>query len=224
MTRVMLWNRRPLDLLDPDPAAITVEVLAHGLARLPRFRGQADGFVSLASHCMMVAALVQADDLRLAALLHDAHAALLGGDLRGPVGMALETLAPGSANALVQRLNRAICQALGVPWVLEELYHPQVLKANERATQIERCLTFTGEDAWWKEAQGLEGEEEWRADWFVLRECFHAFALPEADSPPTIAEKFKVVEEIYKMLVLRERDLLLQRRAAREETEGVSQR
>jgi 5'-deoxynucleotidase YfbR-like HD superfamily hydrolase len=91
----MLSGRR-LDLLNPDPADIEIEDIAHGLARVARWNGQTHGAhaFSVAQHVLVVEAI--ASDLnpgwpnawRLAALLHDAAEYVIG-DLISPFKTAI---------------------------------------------------------------------------------------------------------------------------------------
>jgi uncharacterized protein len=86
----MLSGRR-LDLLDPAPADIEIEDIAHGLARVARWNGQTigDHIFSVAQHALMVEEIAGALDpdldrpSRLAALLHDAPEYVIG-DLISP--------------------------------------------------------------------------------------------------------------------------------------------
>lgn len=62
--------------LDPRPADIMIEDIAHALGNLCRFNGHCTDFYSVAQHSVMVASLVQ-DRLAMTALLHDASEAYL---------------------------------------------------------------------------------------------------------------------------------------------------
>jgi uncharacterized protein len=91
----MLSGRR-LDLLDPAPADIEIEDIAHGLARVARWNGQTlgDHAMSVAQHVLIVEEIGRA--LRpdasahdcLAALLHDAPEYVIG-DLISPFKTAI---------------------------------------------------------------------------------------------------------------------------------------
>ena len=95
----MLSGRR-LDLLNPSPADIEIEDIAHGLARVARWNGQTVGAhaFSVAQHALIVediaCALPAPDGMiwgsrwQLAALLHDA-AEYVVGDLISPFKTAI---------------------------------------------------------------------------------------------------------------------------------------
>jgi uncharacterized protein len=95
----MLSGRR-LDLLNPDPADIEIEDIAHGLARVARWNGQTRGehAFSVAQHSLLVeeiagrlmanATVSATKRWRLAALLHDAPEYVVG-DLISPFKAAI---------------------------------------------------------------------------------------------------------------------------------------
>jgi len=71
------------DPLNPDPAGILIEDVAHALARQSRFLGHGDGSYSVAEHCVHVSRACEPEDA-LWGLLHDATEAYLG-DLPTPL-------------------------------------------------------------------------------------------------------------------------------------------
>lgn len=76
-----------IDLCNPSPEAIDPEQIGMCLARLPRWGGKTRrdfGAYSVAQHSYNVALLVP-PELKLAALLHDAHEAILGADICAPI-------------------------------------------------------------------------------------------------------------------------------------------
>ena len=91
----MLSGRR-LDLLEPSPADIEIEDIAHGLARVARWNGQTTGAhaLSVAQHVLIVEEIASAlspdwgNEWRLAALLHDAPEYVIG-DLISPFKAAV---------------------------------------------------------------------------------------------------------------------------------------
>lgn len=77
---------------DLNPDEVHLEDIAHGLSHICRWVGQCDSFYSVAAHSLLVAEKTRllagtsgdADELVLAALLHDAAEAYLG-DFSGPL-------------------------------------------------------------------------------------------------------------------------------------------
>lgn len=128
----MTWlgtnSGKRIDLLDPDPTAISLEDIARGLAFVPRFMGQTHSFYSVLTHSVNVASLVP-KEFRLAALLHDATEAYIG-DLPTPLKDLL-----GEKYRVVERgLANAIREALECPYSLSEL--PKVVKDADRLMLI----------------------------------------------------------------------------------------
>ena len=114
----MLSGRR-LDLLDPDPADIAIEDIAHGLARVARWNGQTigDHAYSVAQHALLVEDITAASApdwpvaWRLAALLHDAPEYVVG-DLISPFKAAIGL----DYKAFENRLLAAIHARFGLPY------------------------------------------------------------------------------------------------------------
>jgi len=71
-----------IDYKNPHPATITLEDIATGLARMPRFCGHTEHLWTVAQHSMLVASLCP-PELKLEALLHDATEAYMGDIPRG---------------------------------------------------------------------------------------------------------------------------------------------
>jgi len=93
--------------LEPRIDRVDIEDIAHGLAYQCRFNGQTREFYSVAQHSLVVASLVP-NDLRLAALLHDAAEAYLG-DMVKP----LKVLLPAFA-AIEEQVSAIIAHAFDV--------------------------------------------------------------------------------------------------------------
>ena len=97
---VRAWQRmlsgRKLDLLNPDPADIEIEDIAHGLARVARWNGQTSGehAFSVAEHSILVTEILRKlkPDVTVAwqigSLLHDAPEYVIG-DLISPFKPAI---------------------------------------------------------------------------------------------------------------------------------------
>lgn len=100
---------RTVTPLDPDPSAIALEDIVHGLSNLSRFTGQGKDFYSVARHAVHVSREVEARGGSRAAqrwgLLHDASEAYLS-DVPAPVKRTL----PGYTRA-EKRLHDAVREA-----------------------------------------------------------------------------------------------------------------
>jgi 5'-deoxynucleotidase YfbR-like HD superfamily hydrolase len=164
----MLSGRR-LDLLDPAPADIELDDIAHGLARVARWNGQTTGphVFSVAQHSLFVEAIAVelAPNLtraeRLAALLHDAPEYVIG-DIITPLKAVI-----GAGYAAVEaRLLAATYRRFGLP----ELCAPGLRDVIKRADRIAACL----------EATRLAG--------FSVEEAIRFFGHPEIE--PASADHF----------------------------------
>jgi hypothetical protein len=138
----MLSGRR-LDLLDPSPADVAIEDIAHGLARVARWNGQTRGAhaFSVAQHAVLVENVAAALEpgltraWRLAALLHDAPEYVVG-DLISPFKAAIGL----DYRAFEQRLLKAIHQCFELPHPLP----PDVAGLIKRADRIAAYHEATG--------------------------------------------------------------------------------
>lgn len=138
----MLSGRR-LDLLDPRPADIAIEDIAHGLARVARWNGQTlgDHAFSVAQHALLVADIAGALKPEcercwlLAALLHDAPEYVVG-DLISPFKAAVGL----DYKAFEKRLLRAIHCAFGLPEDLPDAITADIKQADRIAAYYEATV------------------------------------------------------------------------------------
>lgn len=72
-----------IDLMHPDPYAISINDIAYALSHICRFGGHVKEFYSVANHSVLVALNVPAEDA-MAGLMHDATEAYCG-DVVGPL-------------------------------------------------------------------------------------------------------------------------------------------
>ena len=73
-------------VLQPDVNLINVDTIATCLSKTCRFKGHCRGFYSVAQHSLLVESLVKTPELKLPALLHDAHEVYSGfGDVASPI-------------------------------------------------------------------------------------------------------------------------------------------
>lgn len=141
----MLSGRR-LDLLDPDPADIEIEDIAHGLARVARWNGQTLGphAFSVAQHSLVVEEIAGGRDRawpprwRLAALLHDAPEYVVG-DLISPFKNAIGL----DYKQLEQRLLAAIHARFGLPVDLPAEVQTEI-KACDRIAAFYEATRLAG--------------------------------------------------------------------------------
>lgn len=112
MTWVQTISGRAVDLLDPNPAQISLVDIAYSLARKPRFNGHVRGHYSVAEHCCWVS---EVSEDGAWGLLHDAHEAYTG-DIPSPVKAAIRRLVGGTdpLARIEQALDEAIASALKV--------------------------------------------------------------------------------------------------------------
>ena len=148
--RPRAWQRmlsgRRLDLLDPQPADIAIEDIAHGLARVARWNGQTlgDHAFSVAQHALLVeeiATAMQPDLTRrwqLAALLHDAPEYVVG-DLISPFKAAVGL----NYKAFEIRLLEAVHRRFGLPPSLPDRI-AMAIKAADRVAAFYEATQLAG--------------------------------------------------------------------------------
>jgi 5'-deoxynucleotidase YfbR-like HD superfamily hydrolase len=147
----MLSGRR-LDLLDPSPADIEIEDIAHGLARVARWNGQTLGAhaFSVAQHALIVEDIALASNpewparWRLATLLHDAPEYVVG-DLISPFKTAIGL----DYKAFELRLLAAIHTRFGLPADLPSGVQGEIKAADRVAAYFEatRLAGFSPSEA-----------------------------------------------------------------------------
>lgn len=131
--------------LEPRIDDVAIEDIAHGLAYQCRFNGQTNAFYSVAQHSLIVASLVP-EELRFAALLHDAAEAYLG-DMVKP----LKALLPAFSE-IEDNVSRIIGERFGV-----DLNHNPVVKRADLislATEKRDLMPYSTEE--WVYLVGVE--------------------------------------------------------------------
>jgi 5'-deoxynucleotidase YfbR-like HD superfamily hydrolase len=125
---IELASGRYLDLVNPDPAAITLDDIAHGLAHTCRYAGHTRRFYSVAEHAVLVAAKLRAEGqplaVQMSGLHHDDAEAFIA-DIARP----LKTLLQPAYDAISGRLDGAIGLALHVAL-------PALFLGDEAATAV----------------------------------------------------------------------------------------
>lgn len=153
MTWVQTMSGIPFDLLDPTPAMVRVEDIAHALSRCVRFNGHTSGNpYSVAHHSMLVADLLASWGAPPAivreGLLHDAPEAYYG-DIVSPLkrAMAARTfVAVSDFETVAHRIDYVVRNTLGLPPVQSQL----VKRADLVALAIEQRDLFGPCDRDWE--------------------------------------------------------------------------
>ncbi len=126
---VQLADGSPWSLFTDPRNTVDWHTLAHGLGNLCRFNGHCRPFYSVAEHCWRVGQAVDPEH-RLAALLHDAHEAILG-DITAPVKAALQHLnCRHGLDQLEDTADAQIHAAAGLPWPLPAATRAAVKRAD----------------------------------------------------------------------------------------------
>lgn len=163
-----------IDLFNPQPEEIDIEWIAHVLSRLPRWNGSDQMAIpySVAQHSFDVARRVWAvtgcTRVTLAALLHDAHEAIIG-DIPSPVKEALFQLGlPKDVFKVWEaRIDGAINHAVGLPYFTPGTWKTIIKNADMQAGLAEHRLLFPEGSALfaeWGEWDGVAVEHPWLAD------------------------------------------------------------
>ena len=139
--------------LEPDPEAIAIEDIAHGLAHHCRFGGHAATYYSVGQHSCVVADAVRDRggdrDTVLYALLHDASEAYLG-DLPHPVKHRSDF------GALYREIEQPLQEAILARFGLTVVAPPLVKEIDRAVLATERAaLMRAADDAWWPELDGV---------------------------------------------------------------------
>jgi 5'-nucleotidase len=183
--RPRAWQRmlsgRRLDLLNPAPADVEIDDIAHGLARVARWNGQTlgDHAFSVAQHSLLVDEIAGAREpkwparWRLATLLHDAPEYVIG-DLISPFKNAIGL----DYKQFELRLLAAIHERYGLPVALPDDVQAEIKACDRIAAFFEatRLAGFAIEEAlaFFGEPQGLPHEVRKRL------ETLHAVPTDEA--------------------------------------------
>ena len=96
--------------LEPEPADIRIDDIAHALAAVCRFTGHTTRPYTVAEHSILVGSTLPEGTLRLWGLLHDASEAYLS-DVAGPIKKHL-----ANYEEIEDRLMQCIAAKFGLPW------------------------------------------------------------------------------------------------------------
>lgn len=123
---IRTYTGKMINVLDPDPALICIEDIAHALSNQCRFSGHTSKFYSVAQHSVLCAKMVSSQ-FKLAALLHDASEAYLV-DLPTPIKIAIPQYTEIEGNMM-----RVIANKFGFDYPLSAI----VKYADKAALEIE---------------------------------------------------------------------------------------
>jgi len=136
---ILTREGNPVCLTAPDLSSISIDEVANALACLARYSGNTSDTIpySVAQHCVLVSQHAPPEHA-FAALMHDAHEALIG-DWTSPVKRALVKLGAEQALAeLDRRAAAAVAKRWGVAFPLSEA----VKWEDRRAIATERRDVF----------------------------------------------------------------------------------
>jgi hypothetical protein len=144
---IRTYTNKVFDLQIMNPESICLVDIAHGLSNTARFAAQLNGFLSVAQHSCLVASEVP-DNLKLAALLHDASEAYLG-DMPTP----FKKLMPDFKKHEV-RLMKIIANKYGFEYPL----NPIIKAADQKLLSVEwnECVVKDNSAFYWTPKQAKE--------------------------------------------------------------------
>lgn len=147
MSWIQVYGGGEFCLEHPNPDSITPQIIATALSRMCRFGGHCSKFYSVAQHSLLVESLVDEPELKLPALLHDAHEGLWGlGDICNPAKRIMPVQVERWMKDHQERVDRAIATRFGVPRSL--FHHPSVKRADLIALATERRDIMPGGPDW----------------------------------------------------------------------------
>lgn len=145
-----------VNLVDPDPATITIDNIAHALGNICRFGGHPGWFYSVAEHAVdtsrRVAAVLGEDCIleRLAGLHHDSGEAFLG-DIPRPLKGALGP----RYRKLSDQMDAAVCAALKLPFAADEFKAAYVKAADNELLGAEAYTLLPSRGEAWGVVQSF---------------------------------------------------------------------
>lgn len=155
------FDGMPYDYLNPSPEQVSIQRIAHSLARLERYNGHTSRrSIRVGAHSVAVArtiwAMTNNPYAAMAGLLHDGAESVTG-DLTRPFQEALFHLCPeakAAKKAIEDTFNKAMLAAAGLPENLLEEYHDIVKRVDNAAVITEKQLGMAEPRRPWR----LQGE------------------------------------------------------------------
>ncbi|NHR08383.1 phosphohydrolase [Chromobacterium haemolyticum] len=146
MSWILTHSGTAFDPINPNPAAININDIAHALSHICRFNGHTREFYSVAQHSCIVSNIVPTE-LALAALLHDASEAFIC-DVASPVKPHLEGYV-----CIEHRIMLAVAHAFDIDPAL--FRHPEIKRADLVALATEKRDLMPAHHAPWPCLAGL---------------------------------------------------------------------
>jgi len=143
---------KKIDLLNPKADDISIDDIAHGLAKACRYAGQIKEFYSVARHSILVSRFISYP-WKLHGLLHDASESYLGDIVKH-----LKEFLP-DYRAIECKVQGSIYARFGLSWPIEE-----ELKHWDREVLKAEYHYLYGEAAYREEFPGEEFNEEIKSD------------------------------------------------------------
>ncbi len=138
----------------PDPDTIKLVDIAHALSNICRYGGHCQRWYSVAFHSVFCSVRVQ----RRGGSLHRQYAALHHDDSEaylGDIPRPLKPLLGKRYKQLTDRMDRAIIQALDLPFDHTAFHDPVIKAADNWSLFVEaRDLLPSGGKHWWDGSQG----------------------------------------------------------------------
>lgn len=136
MTAIATVTGRVIDFLNPDPEQLSLDDIARGLSRAPRYAGQTEKSFTVIQHSLLVAHLAPPEH-RLHALLHDAPEAYLC-DVPSPAKEAMRAIATLTGHqSPYDVIEHSIWKAVCRRWDLSPDMPEAVKRADHLAMVVE---------------------------------------------------------------------------------------
>ena len=151
---IRTFSGRYMNLINPDPADVDLESIAHALGSICRFGGHCPHFYSVAEHCVLAFELASADgcdDEQLkAVLMHDASESYLG-DMVKPLKLEVHFY-----NECESKMEDAIGQHFGIDF---KKHHDTIKKYDLMMLKAEKEHFWPDDPIQWSCLEDVEAAE-----------------------------------------------------------------
>jgi len=145
MSILLTHSGKRIDLLNPDPALIDINDIAHAIGNICRFTGHTNMFYSVAQHSVLASELVPRE-WAMHALLHDATEAYIS-DVASPIKPHLINYA---------EIEHNLWQAIAERFGLDPDMPPCIKHADLRMLATEKRDLMPHDDSLWPGLEGIE--------------------------------------------------------------------